>query len=132
MAPVPPAEGGKINWLNYRTGEKHLYFRLHADNKKASAAIVLTHPDSGIQRLYFEQLAELKPLLQRHTAEEWIWLSPACDEAGKQISKVYTERAGLSVLRKEDWPALISFFKPRIVALDRFWSEAKYVFEALR
>ncbi|RYZ23162.1 MAG: DUF4268 domain-containing protein, partial [Chitinophagaceae bacterium] len=36
------------------------------------------------------------------------------------------------IFRREDWPELISFFKPRIVALDAFWSEAKYFFEALR
>jgi hypothetical protein len=27
---------------------------------------------------------------------------------------------------------LISFFKPRLVALDQFWSEVKHLFEALR
>ena len=132
MAPVPSEEAGNINWLNYLTVEKHVYFRLQVDNKKASVAIVLTHPDAGIQQIYFEQFSELKNLLHRHTTEEWIWLLHTYDEEGKRISKIYTERLGLNVMRKEDWPALVSFFKPRIMALDRFWSEAKYSFEALR
>ena len=28
MAPVPSAEGETTNWINYKTGFKHLYFRM--------------------------------------------------------------------------------------------------------
>jgi hypothetical protein len=35
----------------------------------------------------------------------------------------------VSILQKNDWPALISFFKTRIIALDEFWSSVKYDFE---
>lgn len=37
MSPVLSAEGGKINWLNYKTGIKHLHFKMDAD-KKAPAS----------------------------------------------------------------------------------------------
>ena len=30
MKPVPFAEGEKNNWVNYKTGEKHLAFRMDA------------------------------------------------------------------------------------------------------
>jgi hypothetical protein len=39
---------------------------------------------------------------------------------------------GVSIFNKEDWPKLISFFKPRIVALDEFWNMVKYSFESLK
>jgi hypothetical protein len=32
-------------------------------------------------------------------------------------------------MKRDDWPAIISFLKPRIIALDAFWSQAKYGFE---
>ncbi len=32
----------------------------------------------------------------------------------------------------EQWHDLIAFFKPRIIALDAFWTDAKYSFDALR
>jgi hypothetical protein len=54
------------------------------------------------------------------------------DENGRLISKIFTEKNNLSIFKKADWPSLISFFKPRIIALDEFWSSAKYGFEALR
>ena len=132
MSPVLSAEGEKINWINYRTGEKDIYFKMQANNKKATIGIELTHKDAGIQHLYFEQFAELKKILENSLGEEWTWQLHTADENGKLISRIYTERNGVSIFKKEDWPALISFFKPRMIALDEFWSIVKYGFEALR
>ncbi len=71
MAPVLSAEGLKANWLNYNTGFKHLYFRMHADNKKASIAIEITHPDPELQEFFMEQFAALKNVLHEILSEEW-------------------------------------------------------------
>lgn len=132
MTPVLSAEGERVSWVNYKTGEKNIFFRLSADNKSATVAIELTHNDTGIQQLYFEQFLQLKKTLEATTNEEWIWQLHTTDDYGKTISRIYTELQGVSVFKKEDWPQLISFFKPRIVALDEFWSNVKYAFEAMR
>jgi len=70
--------------------------------------------------------------LEAEIGEEWIWDDSFYDEYGKHTARIYTEIRGLSVFKKEDWPALISFFKPRIIALDSFWSTAKYGFELFK
>jgi hypothetical protein len=132
MTPVLSAEGEKTNWINYKTGEKNIAFRMQADNKKAIIAIELTHNDPGIRELHFEQFSEMKNLLHATLNEEWTWELHAFNETGKTIGKIYTEKNGCSIFKKEDWPGLISFFKPRIIALDEFWSSAKYAFETLR
>ena len=132
MRPVLSAEGERINWINYKTGEKDIYFKMSADNKRAEIAIELHHKDPGIQQLFFEQFRELKNLLRSAVHEEWIWKQQVTDEAGKTISKIYTEETDVSIFRKDDWPVLISFFKLRIIGLDDFWSNVKYSFEALR
>ena len=130
MLPVLSAEGEKASWLNYKTGEKNVFFRMHADNKKAVIAIELHHPDTDIQQLYYEQFQQLKKLMEQTIGEEWQWQLHTTDETGKTISWIYKELESVSVFRKEDWPRLISFFKPRIIALDEFWSNVKYSFEA--
>lgn len=132
MSPIVSAEGEKINWINYKTGEKNIAFRMHADNKTASIGIEFNHKDEGIQQIYFEQLLQFKNLLQDTLQEDWNWQLHTYDEHGKIISKIYTEIKGVSIFQKNDWPELISFFKPRIIALDEFWSQVKYVFESLR
>ena len=41
MRPVKNSEGGSINWLNYKTGIKHIYFRMDANTDHARIAIEL-------------------------------------------------------------------------------------------
>ena len=132
MRPVLSAEGSSVNWLNYKTGEKDIYFRMNADHRKANIAIELTHNDPGVQQLYFEQFVQVKPMLHAATGEEWFWQLHTYNDQGKLISLIYTALEDVSIFRKEDWPRLISFFKPRIIALDEFWSSARLVFESLR
>ncbi|MBC5992026.1 DUF4268 domain-containing protein [Pontibacter cellulosilyticus] len=132
IAPHPSADGYKINWANYKTGLKHVYFRMQAEKKVASIGIEITHPDPEIQELFFEQFLELKSLLHEYVGEEWEWDLHTTNSEGKTISRIYKELPGVSVFNQNDWPALISFFKPRIIALDDFWSGAKYSFDELR
>jgi hypothetical protein len=131
MAPVPSAEGTKVNWSNYKTGLKNVYFRMQADNKKASIAIEITHPDVEIQEIFFEQFTELKAMLHSHLNEEWVWVLHTKDENEKTLSRIYKEISPVNVFEQDNWPELISFFKPRIMALDEFWSNAKYSFDVL-
>ena len=131
MSPIFSADGEKINWINYKTGDKNIVFRMDADNKKASIAIELTHKDQEIQQLYFEQLLQFKNLFADAVQEEWNWQLHSRDEFGRVVSRISAERNNLSIYQKKDWPDLISFFKPRIIALDTFWCSIRYAFESL-
>ncbi len=132
MAPVLSAEMDKINWINYRTGEKDIFFKMQADNQSASIRIELNHKDPGIRQLYFEQFRQFKQLLHDTLGEEWTWDENFVDEYGVASARIYKEANKLNIHKKEDWPGLISFFKPRLLALDEFWSQVKYGFESLR
>jgi len=105
---------------------------MNADKKHAYIAIEIAHPDSGIQELFFEQFAELKNILHDTLNEEWNWELFTTDEYGRTISRIYKELRPVNIFNKNDWSKLISFFKPRILALDEFWSTGKYAFEALK
>jgi hypothetical protein len=131
MSPVLSAEGLKINWVNYHTKLKDVYFRMDAGKKSAAISISMEHRDPVIQELYFEQFMEFKNLLHGILQEEWEWELHATVD-GKVISRIYKEISGVSVFNKDHWPQLISFFKPRIIALDSLWEDAKYSFEGLK
>ncbi|WP_295720432.1 DUF4268 domain-containing protein [Mucilaginibacter sp.] len=132
IAPHPSAEGLKINWINYKTGIKHLSFKMQADNRSAFIAIEIAHPDTGIQELVFEQFKELKAVLNSSIEEEWDWQLHTTDENNKTVSRIIKTLPNVSVFNQKDWPALISFFKPRIIALDDFWSTANYSFDIFK
>lgn len=129
MAPVLSAEGGKQNWLNYKTGVRHIFIRTDTPSRDASIGLLLTHPDPATRLEQFEQFLVLRPLLQHTDEIRWIWQKEALNQTEQPISRIYAEFKGGSVLNKADWPALISFFKPRLIALDAFWSQVKFQFE---
>ncbi|MCW3110730.1 MAG: hypothetical protein JWQ09_5236 [Segetibacter sp.] len=131
MKPIPSFEGERVNWLNYKTGEKDVLFKMDADNKKATIAIEIIHADIDIRQLYFEQFEQLKNMFETMVGDNWNWTLHARDENGRIISRIYDQVVGVSIFNKADWPALISFFKPRMIALDEFWSSARYGFESL-
>jgi len=126
------AEGLKINWINYRTGIRHLQFRMEAGPDKACIAIELSAPDAGIRELMLEQFRALRSMLEAHTTEVWQWDNMVDNGQGRVVSRIGTCMEGVSVFRQGDWPALISFFKPRMMALDAFWTDAQHGFELFR
>lgn len=132
IAPQPSADGLRINWINYKTGIKHLNFKMQADNRLAYIAIEMSHPDPAMQELMFEQFTELKNILNSSLQEEWDWQLHIQDENHKIISRIICILPATSIFKQDDWPALISFFKPRIIALDEFWSVAQYSFEIFK
>lgn len=131
MKPVPSASGSTVHWVNYKTGVKNIFFKMDVTNKQASIAIQLTHPDSDIRHLIFDQFEEFKLMLTNTIGEEWDWERDFIDEYGKTVSLIYIKLLHVSVFNQQHWPDLISFFKPRIIALDEFWDNVKPVFEDL-
>jgi hypothetical protein len=132
MSLSPSAEGQKINWINYKTGVKHLNFKMQADQHSAFIAIEMSQPDAGIQLLIFEQFKEFKILLESALGEEWEWQLQVQNDQYKTVSRIYMKIDQVSIFKKEDWPSLISFFKPRLIALDGFWSDAQYSFSIFK
>jgi hypothetical protein len=132
IAPQLSADGMRINWINYKTGIKHLSFKMQAEKRSAFIAIEIAHPDAGMQELMFEQFKELKAVFNGSVHEEWDWQLHTTDDNHKTVSRIIKTLPNASIFNQNDWPALISFFKPRIIALDDFWSTAQYSFELFK
>ncbi len=125
MRPIAGANGDTINWLNYKTGIRHLYFRMDADTEAASIAIELRHSDEELRNQLYAQLQQLKTILEETIGEEWSWQEDVTDEDGITISRIYKNLPGVNIFTEADWPLIITFLKPRIIALDNFWDMVK-------
>lgn len=102
---------------------------MDADNKQATIAIELCHTDLLQQQYYFEKFRELEKLFQQTIGENWQWELHTIDEDGKQVSRICKILKNVNVFDKADWSAIISFLKPRILAMDSFWNLVKETFE---
>lgn len=100
--PLVSAEGENISWINYKAGEKNIFFRMEADNKKATVAIELTHNDEDIQQFYYEKFLQLKKILEKTAEEEWTWQLHTTNEYGKTVSRIFTELPDVSIFKKDD------------------------------
>ena len=129
MRPIPGAGDVHVNWLNYKTGIKHLYFRMDADHNRATIAIEFRHPDRVLRQNYFAKFQQLEKLFHQTTEESWQWQLQAKDEYGKEVSRISTQLKNVNVFNVNDWPVIISFLKPRMLALDTFWTMVKDGFE---
>ena len=129
MQPILSADGEKVNWVNYKTGVPGIAFRMNAENKGAVISIVVSNSDAALRSENYRKLLQLKDVLEGIVGEQWTWAEHTQDEYGKERATISKELPDVSINNTNHWPELISFFKPRIIALDEFWSMAKYGFE---
>lgn len=125
MKPIPSAWHPKVNWLNYKTGMKDVFFRMMADNKMVGIGIELRHSDALIRQIFFDHFMAMRGMLHQALEEEWTWVPQLTDAFGKPFARIYTELQGVNIMQEAHWPAMIAFLKPRLIALDAFWADAK-------
>jgi len=128
MKPVPGTSGLPVNWINYKTGIPNIHFKMDADNTRAVIAIEISHPKGEERLQYYNQFVSLKKLLASTTTFNWQW-NETVETNHKIISSISQQLNDVNILDQSDWPSIISFLKPRIIALDAFWNMVKDGFE---
>lgn len=129
MKPVPNAGGQSTNWLNFNTGIRAIGFTMDADKYHASIAIQIKHPNEFDRLQYYHQLLHLKTFLENETGYKWDWQPNLVTTNGNTISRISQEIRNVNVLNKNDWPTIIAFLKPRMMALAKLWETIKDGFE---
>ena len=131
MAPVASAGGQKINWINYKTGVPHLFFRMNADKERAYIGIEIPQNITAHSTKVYPQFLLLKHILEEQMEDNWIWEEQFINETNQPQSRIYKQLQPVNIFNEAHWPAIISFLKPRIIALDNFWCHHKMIFEMM-
>jgi hypothetical protein len=127
MQPILSSDGEAINWINYKTGNKQYSIKMEVDSQLACIALVVYHPDPEIRQESFERLKQLKPIFEETMGDlDWDWKPEQTDEQGRVIGVVGKKITGINFFQSSDWATIISFLKPRLIALDEFWSMVRY------
>ena len=124
----PQADYG-LRWLNYNTGVKNVFFRVEADKRSGRVSIDLQHSDPGMRALFFEQFLEFKKILNNYMETELNWDLQYILPSGREISRIYVQKEGLSLYNEDDWRDFFEFFELYLIRLDAFWADFKMVFE---
>ena len=131
MSPIPSSTGDKVNWINYRTGIKSIQFKMDAGEMGAGISIEITGKDITSQELYFNHFKTFRKPLEALLEEKWDWVFSGSTAADEGTARICKKLENVNIHDENDWPAIITFLKIRIIALDKFWNEYKDIFDML-
>jgi hypothetical protein len=129
MQVVPSMSDEKVNWVNYKTGVKDIFFKLEADNTCATVAIIFNNANMDERDNAFSIFKNLHHQFINIAGADWVLEENVTNEFGKQFHSVKAVLPNIKVFRETDWPQIISFLKTNIIKLDEFWANFKPAFE---
>lgn len=125
------ANNRKINWAQYKSGIKDIYFRLDFTTKEAFLAVDLQMRDVEIRELVWEQFMETETLLRNYVGTELALFPNYALEEGFEIHRMTWTISNVNITKKEDYPKVVQFLSEKIYGLDAFWFEFSDLFNAL-
>ncbi len=128
MSPVPSAGGGSVNWVNYKTGIKHIRFTMDFTKRSAEVCVEISITETDKRKLIWSTFSSLWQ--QSFPEAEWIHYEDTVVD-NKLMSALKITADSVSIFRQETWPEAISFLKQRMLLLDAFWAENKEMFEMM-
>lgn len=125
------SSGRRVNWVTYPTEVKNTYLRLMSDGKFTAVCYDIQFKDAGIQSIFWEQLGELKKVLEISMNYPTVWNDSYINNEGKSIGRIYWELENVNFYNDEDWPIIHEFFKNRLLEFDGFYQEFKEILISL-
>ena len=110
-------------WLLYNTKIKDVTFKFYVDNKKAQVLLDIEPKDEEKRKIYYEKVESLKTILLEDYLDDVIFERNFYLETGKEISRVWVEKTGISINNKNTWPEVFDFFAEKMDAFERFFYE---------
>jgi hypothetical protein len=125
------SSGRRVNWATYPTQVKNTYLRLISDGKLTAVCYDIQFKDAGIKAIFWEQLGELKKVLEASMQQETSWEENFTTKEGLSIGRISWTIENLNFYNDEDWDKIYAFFKIRLVEFDGFYQEFKDILIAL-
>ncbi len=79
--------------------------------------------DTEKRHAYFEKIESFAAILKEDHVDDLVFERDFHLETGKVISRIWTEKTGLSMNNRNDWPGIFSFFNEKMLALEYFFYE---------
>lgn len=112
-------------WVLYNTGVKGFSFKFYFDTKKAMVVIDI-EPDDLEERIrLYEKMESLKTVLTENYLAEAVFEDVYFLENGKEISRIYVIKEGVSIHNKKTWQETMIFLKDNMLKIEEFFEDFK-------
>ncbi|MEJ4087349.1 DUF4268 domain-containing protein [Galbibacter orientalis] len=110
-------------WVLYNTKIKDFSFKFDFTTKKA--LVTLDIEDSNLENRikYYEKLESLKAVLKENYLPNIIYEDIYFLENGKEISRIYIEKDGVSIHNKNTWQETMVFLNDTMIKFEEFYYE---------
>lgn len=119
--------GRQMNWINYPSDVKDIYIRMEVDAKGARLCFDIQPKDDEIRSIIWEQMTELKKIMQDTMGIEAEWNEKSHYWNGRLISRIKWEDRNLNFFNEEDIPKINDFLKDKLIRFDSFYQEFKEI-----
>ncbi|VXC16101.1 conserved hypothetical protein [Flavobacterium sp. 9AF] len=110
-------------WLLYNTKIKDFSFKFYIDNKKAQVILEIEPKEETKRKIYYEKVYSLKNILLEDFIEDVIFEQHYTLDNGKVVSRIWVEKANVSINNKNCWEETFDFFYEKMDAFERFFYE---------
>jgi len=131
MMKIRSSNGRKINWLNYPSDIKTIFIRLEVDSKSAKLCFDIQHKDDQLRSIIYEQMTELKLVLEDTTIEKPEWNENFYYLNKQYISRIVWENKSFNYYKSEDQEKIYQYIKERLIKFDLFYQEYKDILISL-
>jgi hypothetical protein len=117
------SSGRRVNWSSYPTQVKHTYLRMVCEGNNISICFDIQFKDAGIQAIFWEQLTELKVVLEGAMSIPTHWNPEHTNREGQVLGRISWVLVGCNYYQQQDWSAIYAFFKKHLMEFDVFYQE---------
>ncbi|QHI36133.1 hypothetical protein IMCC3317_14870 [Kordia antarctica] len=110
-------------WVLYNTKIRDFSFKFYFDKKKAM--VILDVEDQNIENRikYWDKMVSLKTILIDEFLPDAIFNEDCVLDNGKEISRIYLEKHGVSIHNKNTWQETMVFLNENMKKFEAFYYE---------
>ncbi|QLE01573.1 DUF4268 domain-containing protein [Galbibacter sp. BG1] len=108
-------------WILYNTKIKNFSFKFYFDKKKAMVMLDIEDQDLEKRITYYEKMESLKSVLIEHYLPEAIYEDIYFLDNGKEISRIYVLKEGVSIHNKNTWQETMVFLNETMQKFEEFY-----------
>lgn len=108
-------------WILYNTRIKDFSFKFHFDTKKALVALDIESHNPEDRTHYYRKLESLKRILTEEYLPEVVFDNVCFLDNGKEISRIYVAKTGVSIHNKNSWRETMEFFNEKMQRFEAFY-----------
>lgn len=117
-------------WILYNTKIKDFSFKFHFDTKKAIVALDIEDADLEKRIHYYQKMQSLQNILLENYLGEVEYEDVYFLENGKEISRIFIQKNGVSIHNKNTWQETMVFLNETMEKFEEFYQDFEDVIKS--